>query len=697
MSISLSGSLLITGSITTTGGITISGSILSASYSATSSFSNDFTVLGNLTVFGTQSVQYITSSQLNVSDNVITVNVASPGVRFGGLSVFDSGSLSSESTASLFWDSQQNHWIYQRESGSTYDGGMLISGPRNAAGLGNELGTTACMLLVGQGGDHLTSSMIYHSSTATCVPNCLVIGGVLSGSSATFSSIVGVGGATENGWSLKSNGNLKVENNNGTTVLQVNDTSTGGKTWSLISSGAGNTHSVPAGTFYLRNSTDGITTLAVSSCGNVGIGTCNSTATLELARGVSGGIGPILFLRNNVSTAANNAVQISFAANSGGDASSPTAKIVVTENCTALSTMGFHTYDGSAVCERLRITSGGNVGIGTCSPLTFANTLTLHMNGGSNGSFFTMAGNGTRHLTILAQSGEGKIETNTAIPLIFATNETERMRINSTGVTNFSCKMCILVPTGANEEDAIIIDKALGFGQSFIRSYYANVPNYGMALRGGDGITAMYIQCQGYVGVGVSTPGYKFHTVSPDNNTTSFAAFSALNLSQQVEMWYGGIRMGGSNAHVDMNLQSKGASGVMNFITNGATRMQIDGSGNIGAPSGTNIYNASDIRLKQNITNITDGLTKISCLNPVKFNWIEGFVPQEEGKNMLGFIAQEVKNVIPEAVEDFGNNALSIGDIVVENPLRVNEKFIIPVLVKAIQELNEKVIALENK
>jgi hypothetical protein len=147
---------------------------VSSSYADTASFANNFTVIGNLTVFGTQSVQYITSSQLNVSDNVITVNVASPGVRFGGLSVFDSGSLSSEATASLFWDSQNNHWIYQRESGSTYDGGMLISGPRNAAGLGNESGTTSCMLLVGQGGDHLTSSMIYHSSTATCIPNALI-------------------------------------------------------------------------------------------------------------------------------------------------------------------------------------------------------------------------------------------------------------------------------------------------------------------------------------------------------------------------------------------------------------------------------------------------------------------------------------------------------------------------------------------
>jgi hypothetical protein len=89
---------------------------------------------------------------------------------------------------------------------------------------------------------------------------------------ATFSSIVGVNGATEAGWSLKSNGNLKVENNNGTTVLQVNDTSTGGKAWSLISAGAGNSHSVPAGTFYLRNSSDGLTALQVTASGNLGLG-----------------------------------------------------------------------------------------------------------------------------------------------------------------------------------------------------------------------------------------------------------------------------------------------------------------------------------------------------------------------------------------------------------------------------------------
>lgn len=185
MPIQLSGSLVITGSITTTGGITISGSILSASYAATSSFSNNFTVLGNLTVFGTQSVQYITSSQLNVANNVITVNVASPGVRYGGLSVFDSGSQSSSATASLFWDSQNNNWIYQRETGSTYSGGMLISGPRNFAGIGNEQGTTSGSLMKGQGGDHMTSSAIFEDGyNATFYGTSLVV---------SSSGLVGIG------------------------------------------------------------------------------------------------------------------------------------------------------------------------------------------------------------------------------------------------------------------------------------------------------------------------------------------------------------------------------------------------------------------------------------------------------------------------------------------------------------------------
>ena len=85
--------------------------------------------------------------------------------------------------------------------------------------------------------------------------------------------------------------------------------------------------------------------------------------------------------------------------------------------------------------------------------------------------------------------------------------------------------------------------------------------------------------------------------------------------------------------------------------------MTILRDGSIGAPSGTNIYNPSDVRLKQNVTTITAGLDKVMGLNPVKFNWIENFSPDEQGKAMLGFIAQEVESIIPEAVEGFSDGS----------------------------------------
>jgi hypothetical protein len=139
-------------------------------------------------------------------------------------------------------------------------------------------------------------------------------------------------------------------------------------------------------------------------------------------------------------------------------------------------------------------------------------------------------------------------------------------------------------------------------------------------------------------------------------------------------------------------------NGAIQFGTNNSLKMTIAANGSIGAPSGTNIYNASDLRLKRNVTTITNGLDKINALNPVKFNWIDGFEPSENEKDLLGFIAQEVQSVIPEAVEGFNSgNTINLNDVIIENPLRVNEKFIIPVLVKAIQELKAEIDTLKQK
>jgi hypothetical protein len=191
------GSYATTGSNTFAGGQYFSSSFNPTGFTTTASLYTDGGLrvtkdayisgtlyLNNVTVFGTQSVAYISSSQLNIGTNLITVNTDTPSVRFGGLAVYDSGSTGL--TGSMLWDSQNNHWVYSNPSGSSYSGGMFISGPRTAA-LGSETGTTSCMLLAGQGGDHLTSSMIYHDSTVTCIPNTL-IGSTVCGSTSTFSS-----------------------------------------------------------------------------------------------------------------------------------------------------------------------------------------------------------------------------------------------------------------------------------------------------------------------------------------------------------------------------------------------------------------------------------------------------------------------------------------------------------------------------
>ena len=146
-----SGSYATTGSNVFVGSQTISGSVI---------------IRENLLVLGSSSITYVTSSQLRVDDNVIVVNTASPAERFGGLQVYDSGSIG-EATGSLFWDSQKNRWVYQQSSESTYGGGVLLSGPRSSGSLGDELTLTSGKIARSAGGDHLNDSIITEYSGVT--------------------------------------------------------------------------------------------------------------------------------------------------------------------------------------------------------------------------------------------------------------------------------------------------------------------------------------------------------------------------------------------------------------------------------------------------------------------------------------------------------------------------------------------------
>jgi hypothetical protein len=127
--------------------------------------SSSLYVNGDLIIFGSQSVNYISSSQLDIADNIITVNTSTPTLRFGGLAVRDSGSLGTGLTGSLLWDSQDNQWIYSNPSGSEFDSAVFLVGPRNYGTIGNEVGITTNALVKGDSFHHMTSSGIFESGS----------------------------------------------------------------------------------------------------------------------------------------------------------------------------------------------------------------------------------------------------------------------------------------------------------------------------------------------------------------------------------------------------------------------------------------------------------------------------------------------------------------------------------------------------
>jgi len=141
---------------------------------------------------------------------------------------------------------------------------------------------------------------------------------------------------------------------------------------------------------------------------------------------------------------------------------------------------------------------------------------------------------------------------------------------------------------------------------------------------------------------------------------------------------FGGVDQGGAS-YVSMNIDSGGNVGI--DTVSPTLTLYVNGTS-----GGTSAWtNTSDARLKKNIVPISGALDLIEALQGVRFDWRQ---PDERsvgkalnlpaGERQIGFIAQDVEKVLPEAISQAkGREAL----------LGVEESKVVPVLVEAVKQL----------
>jgi hypothetical protein len=125
---------------------------------------------------------------------------------------------------------------------------------------------------------------------------------------------------------------------------------------------------------------------------------------------------------------------------------------------------------------------------------------------------------------------------------------------------------------------------------------------------------------------------------------------------------------------------------IVGITDQGAYNLQCNGTGVWGAGA---YVNGSDARLKDDITTLNDGLNVVSQLRPVTFKYKPDY--SKDQNVQTGFIAQELQAVL--AGKDYVDGIVQAGP----NHLNVAYQSLIPILVKAIQELTARVAELEAK
>jgi hypothetical protein len=326
--------------------------------------------------------------------------------------------------------------------------------------------------------------------------------------------------------------------------------------------------------------------MRITSSGSLGIGTTPPTTT-SFAH---------LFVGRNFSVFSGSSTDIYFGSNfyyNGGFKarySQPSSMISTSAGDIIFTNSSSGTADSElTVTEKMRITSAGNVGIGTSSPEFNLNQTSLTING-TNVSRLDMKASGTRNAGFVVASDAAYLETTAAIPLVFYANSTERMRILSNGN--------ILIGTTSG-------GTSVGTGLTVSNNIYVQ-------LRVQSTTSSAGIEW-------VSSTNYRYE-VQASNAGEWFVYNRTTEAYRLMIKDNGNVILGGTSD-----------PGYKLYV-NGT----IYATGNITANS--------DLTLKKNLKLVDNPIDKLNQLNGYLYQW------KNNDEYQYGVIAQEVEKILPHAV-----------------------------------------------
>jgi hypothetical protein len=321
---------------------------------------------------------------------------------------------------------------------------------------------------------------------------------------------------------------------------------------------------------------------------------------------------------------------------------------------------------------------GGNVGIGTNSPSSI-----LHIKSSSAGAAIHLESGGTGSGQIAATGGDGHLN--------FLTSGATQMRILSDGnvgigTTNAASKLHVY---GTDTSTRLRVERN---GASTWEFAPCGTSLCIVDDTGDDDDIRLVILDNGNVGIGTTSPLGPLHVAlgALDVGSARFYAPLSDNQFSQIKLGYGdgsfqsaAIRFIRRSTGNEFSLFHWGEGGGIHLKQGGdvgigtaspSYKLHVAGTAYATGAAGA----LSDRRHKKDIEALTEGaLETILRLRPVTYQWKDPYDSGMEGKQ-LGFVAQEVEDILPQTVLTEDDEERTKG-------LKYNE--FIPLLTKAIQEL----------